>query len=219
MSVILSLLAIGGAMVPQDNPNPFVPIDHPILHRKVAEVPVEEIRSAKIQETIDYMLSLSRGERTDVNKKIMVGLAAPQIGIDLRIIIVDLVTGADRKDIGHDLQAFINPKITWASDEMDRGREGCYSAGDFGGIVPRSVSVQISAYDREGNLVEKKFDGFTARIFQHEIDHLNGIRFPDRLEEGAELHLVLEEDYPEYREHWEHWHKTISLEEWKKLSE
>lgn len=219
MSFILPFIVAARVASFQDNPNPFVPMSHPILHQKVAEVPVEAINSREVQQIIDYMLSLSKGERRDVEKKIMVGLAAPQIGIDLRIIIVDLVTSADQKDISSDLQAFINPEIIWTSDQIEKGREGCYSTGNLVGVVPRSVSVIVSAYDRKGNLIERQFDGFTAKIFQHEIDHLNGIRFPERLEEGDELHLVLEEEYPEYREKWENWHKTISLEEWKKLTE
>jgi hypothetical protein len=63
------------------------------------------------------------------------------------------------------------------------------------GKIPRSESIRITAYDREGNFIDRIFSGFTARIFQHEIDHLNGIRFPDRVTEKGILHWVPDNQY------------------------
>ena len=139
------------------------------------------------------MFDIARGERTDPEAKVMVGLAAPQIGISKRIILVDIGVDSDRKNLG-ELTAFINPEILWHSEELVDGREGCFSVDDrVVGVVPRSKSIKIRAYDREGNLVSLELADFTARIFQHETDHLNGIRFPDRVGEGGKLQWVYDE--------------------------
>lgn len=202
---------LGGFML---HASPFSDPQDPILDEIAKEVPLEEIQSQEVQDLIDYMLRISKGERTDVNKSIMVGLAAPQIGISKRIIIVDLFTSRENKDISHDLQAFINPKITWKSDEKEQGHEGCYSTGAIKGSVPRHTAIEIEAYDRFGVKIKKKFEGFPARVFQHEVDHLDGLRFIDRMDSDF-VDVVYEDEASSYRENHENWHRRVPKEDWK----
>ena len=82
------------------------------------------------------------------------------------------------------------------------------------GKIPRSESIHITAYDREGNFIDRVFSGFTARIFQHEVDHLNGIRFPDRVSENGTLHWIPDNQYSQYLQQWEEWPLIFPFEHW-----
>jgi peptide deformylase len=192
----------------------FIPPGDPSLRSSAASINIEDIVSEELQSIIDHMMDIAKGNQVDVGNGVMVGLAAPQIGIMKRIIIVDCGVDDDRKSLGH-LVPYINPQIIWHSDVILRGPEGCYSVDEhLDGIIPRFESVQITAYDREGNFVDRIFSGFTARIFQHEIDHLNGIRFPDRVGENGILHWIPDGQYNQYLEHWEDWTMIFPFELW-----
>lgn len=192
----------------------------PVLTKVAEDVPPSEIQSKEIQTIIDEMLSVASGARDgDVNKRKMVGLAAPQMGISKKIILVDVEVDAQRKNLGK-IKAYINPKIVWRSDDLEEGREGCFSIDDHVmGIVPRSTAVKISAFDRNGTPVFEEHFGFTARIFQHEIDHLQGIRFPDRIGEKGILHWVEKDEYLAYRESWKTWPKRCPYTTWLAMRE
>jgi peptide deformylase len=194
----------------------LVPVDHPVLRMRAIEVPIEEISSLEIQDLIDQMLEIAKGERVDVQKKVMVGLAAPQLGVPKRIILVDMGIDANRKDLGQ-LVAYINPVILWRSEETEMGREGCYSTDHLHAVVPRASKVRISAYDRLGQSIEQELTGFTARIFQHEVDHLDGIRFPDRVGPTGKLLWVEDDEYQAYRENWQNWPKICPFGVWLKM--
>lgn len=107
-----------------------------------------------------------------------VGIAAPQIGMNLRIIIVDV---SSKKNIQHHgKMILINPEIiTWEGNKT--GREGCLSIPDYTGNVVRATHITIKAFDAHGKALEIMSQGYEARALQHEIDHLNGILFLDRL--------------------------------------
>lgn len=98
-----------------------------------------------------------------------VGLAAPQIGILKRVIVIDT---------GDGLIELVNPEIT-AQDGEQIGPEGCLSIPNLVGEVRRANTCKIKAQDRNGNPVEFEGEGFLARAFQHEVDHLNGVLFID----------------------------------------
>lgn len=199
------------------SPLMFVPTDHAILRMRSAEVPIEQIGSSEIQELIDQMLEIAKGERSDLQKRVMVGLAAPQLGVPKQVILVDI--GGDYysgKNLGK-LQAYINPVILWRSEETEPGDECCYSADDLLAVVPRASKVRISAYDRSGHQVVEEHAGFPARIFQHEIDHLNGIRFPDRIGPEGKLLWVDDNDYESYRTNSENWPKTCPFSTWLRM--
>ena len=106
-----------------------------------------------------------------------IGLAAPQIGEDLRVIVLDLSAGRER---GHFL-AFINPEITEWEGEMVRDEEGCLSLPGVREEVSRKERVKLRAFNREGEMVKLEADGMLARVIQHEVDHLDGKLFIDYL--------------------------------------
>jgi peptide deformylase len=180
-----------------------------------------EIKTEEIQQLIDQMIDLAYGETKDKSKGVLVGLAAPQIGVQKRIILVDTAaTGVWTKDCTPpppEIKVFINPEILWKSDEMAIWREGCYSTSRVFGLVPRPNRVLIRAYNREGNIVSQEYEGYVARIFQHEIDHLDGIRFPDRIVDESALHWVEPSEIVEYRIDWANWPKKCPREKWLEL--
>lgn len=192
----------------------FIPPNDALLTMSASHVNVEHILSEEIQSIIDDMLDVTKGNQVDMGNGVMVGLAAPQIGIMKRIIVVDSEVDADRKHLGN-LTPYINPQILWYSDEIQWGTEGCYSVDEhLDGKIPRSETIRITAYDRAGNFIDQMFSGFTARIFQHEVDHLNGIRFPDRVGENGILHWIPDNQYSQYLKQWEDWPLIVPFELW-----
>jgi peptide deformylase len=107
-----------------------------------------------------------------------VGIAAPQVGWFERVVIVDVSGRRKTRSQGHLI--LVNPEITeW--DGFAMGREGCLSVPDYTGNVIRAERIQLKALDREGNPVAFDMEGFEARAVQHELDHIDGLLFLDRL--------------------------------------
>lgn len=106
-----------------------------------------------------------------------VGLAAPQIGVSLNLVVIDIA----QKEGKNEPQVFLNPKIVWASDETAKFEEGCLSVPDIWEEVVRSTAIRVDYMDREGKPQTVEADGFLADCLQHEIDHLNGTLFIDHL--------------------------------------
>jgi len=112
-----------------------------------------------------------------------VGLAAPQIGLSERIIVVEYFAKQEDEEVEEapkKVWALINPEIVRASEELVMGVEGCLSIPGLVGEVERHAEVQVKGMNRHGKPVKIKAKGWLARIFQHEIDHLNGVLFPER---------------------------------------
>jgi len=107
-----------------------------------------------------------------------VGIAAPQVGINKNAIWVQRFDKANEP-----FEFYINPKILWRSKLQRIGPEGCLSIPDLRQEVPRSYAIRLQYTDQQGNIIEENIEGFTAVIFQHEVDHLYGILFPDRIAE------------------------------------
>lgn len=126
----------------------------------------EDLKSPEIQKLIDDMI-------VSMDKARGVGLAAPQIGKGIRLIIAETDEGPT---------AFANPKIISTSTRMVDSEEGCLSVPGVYGIVKRHKAVKVKAKDRFGNAVRLKAGGLLSIIFQHEIDHLDGILFIDKAE-------------------------------------
>ncbi len=187
--------------------------NHPLLRESALAVQPEEISSPEVQGLIDGMLELSAGEQGDLDKPFMVGLAAPQLGINKRIVIA-AVGEVDFDGKTAALEAFINPVIIWSSEEANRDYEGCYSLPrNMFGVVKRADKVKMVFYDREGLSHTKVFEGFAARVLQHETDHLEGRVFFDRIEEPRDLHRVDPEDTANYRDNWQDWDKLYNPED------
>lgn len=111
-----------------------------------------------------------------------VGIAGPQVGINKNVIWVQRL---DKKD--EPFEFYLNPKIIWRSKLTRQGAEGCLSIPDLRQDVKRSYAIKLQHIDRQGNVKEELIEGFTAVIFQHEVDHLYGILFPDRIEESTKV--------------------------------
>jgi len=197
----------------------FVQHYDPLLKNKALEVPVEHITSEEVQSAIKKMMEVAGNFRENRGNGVMVGLAAPQIGIPLSIIIVDMQVDSSWNNLGG-LCAYINPRITWYSDDIIYGIEGCYSVDDhLDGKVPRSNSIELEAFDRQGNIIQLSVSGFTARIFQHEVDHLQGVCFPDRIGPNGTLHWIPDNQYNLYKEQWENWPLICPWKVWLDMKE
>jgi peptide deformylase len=111
-----------------------------------------------------------------------VGLAAPQIGLSERLLVVEYYEreeDEENEDASKKVWAIINPEIVKASEEKIMGVEGCLSLPGLVGEVERHTEVLVKGLNRHGRPMKVKAKGWLARIFQHEIDHLNGVLFPD----------------------------------------
>lgn len=106
-----------------------------------------------------------------------IGLAAVQIGVPKRVIVMDL----DQKSGKRNPRAFVNPKILWASDEMAVFEEGCLSVPEIWEDVERPARIKAEYLDRDGKLQTLEADGMLATCLQHEMDHLEGVLFIDHL--------------------------------------
>lgn len=109
-----------------------------------------------------------------------VGLAAPQVNQSLRVIVVEYPVDDSKEDSKKKLYIMINPEIVKRSEETELGIEGCLSVPDIVGEVERNLQVEVRGLNRFGKKSKVRMKGWIARVFQHEIDHLNGILFVDR---------------------------------------
>ncbi len=202
----------------------FVPCTESCLNQPASEVPVEEINSPSIQEIIHQMVVLSGHEADDSQTEksgVLVGLAAPQVGIMKKIILVDTqeVAQIKKNQKNPSFEILINPEIINRSSFHPVGYEGCYSVPEkYFGAVKRPQSLQVRAYNQKGDEFIKTYTGQAARIVHHEIDHLEGIRFPQRLESEKDLHLCHgEDDLTAYRRKWKRWKKHASVDLWEQM--
>jgi peptide deformylase len=148
----------------------IITLPDPILRRKAR--PVTRF-DEDLQTLIDDMVETMRDAPG-------VGLAAPQVGIPERVIVVEYVEDEEDENAPKKLYTVVNPEIKSFSKETELGVEGCLSVIGLQGEVERSVAVMVKGQTRRGQPIKIKAKGWMARIFQHEIDHLNGIVYTDR---------------------------------------
>ncbi len=156
-------------------------LGHPVLRLRAEPVPVGMITSPEIQTLIDNMIE-TKDEYSGV------GLAAPQVHESVQIIVVGMeenprYSGPEELP----LSVLINPKLKDFSTEMEEGWEGCLSLTNLWGRVSRANAVTVTGYDRDGKEIEIRAEGFKARVYQHEIDHLYGKVFVDRMSDLTSL--------------------------------
>ena len=147
------------------------------------------IVNAKVLKIIDEMKQTTIDWENSREHEVGVALAAIQIDVKLRIIIIRDDT--ENKD-NQNFITFINPEITKFEGELEYDFEGCLSIKDVYGKVPRYSKVRIKAIDINGKTIRVKAEGFLARIFQHEIDHTNGKLFIDHIKDNKEAFYKLE---------------------------
>lgn len=119
------------------------------------------------------------------------GLAAPQIGVLRRIMIFGIESSSRYEDIEVvPTTVLINPEFEVTDESRQGFWEGCLSVPGMRGYVERPAGIRYRGFDQYGNLVEREADGFHAIVFQHEYDHLDGILYPDRLEDTTKFGFV-----------------------------
>jgi peptide deformylase len=168
---------------------------HPVLRAKARPLHPSEIRTPQIQQLIDDMFETMKEYQG-------VGLAAPQVHEGLRIFVAGFPPrkDADEDDEREDdipLMALINPEIEMTSRDMVDDWEGCLSIPDIRGRVPRLREIKVRAFDRTGERIEIRAQNFSARVIQHETDHLDGILFFDRMKSFESLTFL-----DEYSRYW-----------------
>ncbi|WPZ36007.1 peptide deformylase [Thalassobaculum sp. OXR-137] len=168
------------------NAKSIVRAGDPVLRRVAA--PVADPRAPEIAELIREM-EASLAEAGGI------GLAAPQIGVSERVILVSVPATRktdDPEDGPLPLTALINPALTPVGDDMALGMEGCLSIPGLRGEVPRWLRVRLTATTPEGEPVDTVMTGMRARVLQHEVDHLNGILYLDRMTDFTHFGYVEE---------------------------
>ncbi len=159
----------------------LVALNHEALHRIADPVPLDEITSPQIKKVLKDMREALHAYNVEGFSG--VAIAAPQIGVPLRIFYIEDM-GPKRKDeVKLPTLVAINPEIVKLSKKKEIVGEGCLSVGEAYGAVLRATRATIRAYDEEGNRYERGGSGLLAQIFQHECDHLDGILFTDKATE------------------------------------
>ena len=146
--------------------------------------PVEAFGTPQLRELIADM----RDTMTDLNGA---GLAAPQIGVPLRVVIFGVKRNPrypDAEEVPDTV--LINPVITPLGEETEEDWEGCLSVPGMRGVVPRFKRLRYRGFDESGNPIDRSVEGFHARVVQHEYDHLDGILYPMRIRDMSKFGFV-----------------------------
>jgi peptide deformylase len=160
----------------------IVEIGHPVLRERTRELTPEELRSEEVQRLIDDLIDTMRSANG-------AGLAANQVAETVRVAVVEVRPGNPRYPYKPPipLTVIVNPAIEPLDEEIVQINEGCLSVPDLRGDVPRHVSIRLRYLDREGAEHDEVRRGLTAGTFQHELDHLDGTLFVDRVPDPRTL--------------------------------
>lgn len=152
---------------------------HPILLER--SQPVDKFSTSELRALIDDMLDTMIAEDG-------AGIAAPQIGVLKRVVIFGIENNPRYPHVEPvPTTILVNPEIAVVSDDKDEGWEGCLSVPGMRGLVPRYKRIIYSGYDVNGHKIEREVEGFHARVVQHEVDHLDGILYPQRIEDMTQF--------------------------------
>jgi len=146
---------------------------HPVL-RQVAQ-PVAAFGTAELRSLVSDMDDTMRAMSG-------AGIAAPQIGVGLRVVIFEVTENPRYPHVQPiPYTVLVNPVLTPLGEEMEEGWEGCLSVPGLRGLVPRYRRLHYAGFDVEGRPIDRAVEGFHARVVQHEVDHLDGILYPQRV--------------------------------------
>jgi peptide deformylase len=156
-------------------------LGNPVLRQVAEPVDLNDLAESPMQTFIDDMIETMHHEGG-------VGLAAPQVNRSIQIVVLEYAENERYPDeVSIPLTVLVNPVLSDYSKETKEGWESCLSLSDFRGLVPRSTTVTLNAYDREGNKIQKTVSDFEAVVLQHELDHLKGFVFLDRMKDLTQL--------------------------------
>lgn len=163
---------------------------NPLLREKCKEVDIDTISSDNSQSFIEDLIDTMRAENG-------AGIAAPQVGRLQRIFVMECDNNPryPRKS-SFPLTVMINPTINQLGDALVDSWEGCLSIPGLRGMLPRAAKVELAGYDRYGQPFTKVIEDFEAVVAQHELDHLNGVLFLDRMDDMS--YLTFQEEYVKY---------------------
>ncbi len=170
---------------------PILRMGNPQLRAKNLEVDHTFLKSTEFQTLIVDM-------KDSMNHYGGIGLAAPQIGVNLKIAIIDLSPDNERyPSMGNfPFTIFVNPKISVVKNELQGFWEGCLSIPGLKGYVERPSSIKINYLDETGNEKIMEASGFLATVIQHELDHLDGVLYIDKIRDTTKL--TFQEEYQKY---------------------
>ena len=168
-------------------------IGHPILRNKTKDIPINEIKTEKTQKIIEKMIKTMR-------KHNGAGLAANQIFEPIRICIIEVLDNPRYKHLNTiPLKVIINPKIIIKKDTATfNSYEGCLSVPNLRGKVKRYNTINVTYYNMDAKKITEDIKGLESIVYQHEIDHLDGYLFTDKVEDNSTL--VTYENYQKYYE-------------------
>ena len=168
-------------------------IGHPILRNKTKDIPINEIKSENTQKIIEKMIKTMR-------KHNGAGLAANQIYAPISICIIEVLDNPRYKHLNTiPLKVLINPKIIIKKDTATfNSYEGCLSVPNLRGKVKRYNTINVTYYNMDAKKITEDIKGIESIVYQHEIDHLNGFLFTDKVEDNSTL--VTYENYQKYYE-------------------
>jgi peptide deformylase len=161
---------------------------HPVLRKVARKVEPAEIKSPAFQQLVDDMIETMREYDG-------IGLAAPQVHQSVRLALIGIEEGKG-EDRRIRVLPIVNPEVTPTTAEAGEDWEGCLSVPRLRGRVSRPNAITVRALDRRGNKVEFDLQGYPARVVQHELDHLDGILFIDRMKSFETLSFI--EEYAKY---------------------
>jgi len=145
---------------------------HPVLRQVAAPVERFDRELAALVSDMDETMRSLNGA----------GIAAPQIGESLRVVIFELRENPRYPDVSPvPYTVLVNPVLTPLGEEQDEGWEGCLSVPGMRGLVPRFRRLRYQGFDLQGAPIDRTVEGFHARVVQHEVDHLDGILYPQRI--------------------------------------
>lgn len=168
---------------------PVIRMGHPTLRLNAEPVKIEDINTPEFRELLADMYDTMKVEGG-------IGIAAPQINVSKQITIIELPSNSERYGTldSSPLYIIINPEITIIDSELQGFWEGCLSLPGLRGFVERPKSVQIDYTDELGELKQITLDNFLATVFQHELDHLFGLLYIDRIHDTSKISYLAEFD-------------------------
>ncbi len=159
---------------------PILKMGNPSLMGRSTELPADKFGSAELTSLLQDM----KETMIDAHGA---GLAAPQIGENVRVVIFEVRENPRYPGVLVPFTVLINPVITPLSDRVEEGWEGCLSVPGLRGAVERYDQIRYTGFDADGNPIDRTVEGFHARVVQHECDHLDGVLYPMRMKDMSKF--------------------------------